>query len=381
MTDRTISADEQLKVHYGPGIWRLEGPDGKPVFEVRGNAVFYHPAFGRWRDLPPGNRMSIEGVESVQVRWDHGWAVGLTLAPNGLWRRIVRWEDSSQISEIDNVARALSDICGCPLLTDDDKPAPVMRVGYTSPEPVVPPASVEPPAFVSLLRPDPLPERMQSPVHTIKDATDVRLPLRMGGGALLERDKSDRLKLTVPAGSRNGTLGTTLLGLIALIVFLAVLWMLRNESLGDNSLIGLVGISGSLVIGGLLGVLLLTRLNQQAEWRFVFDREKQTITLLTPEENKPETLPVSSLHGLRLSGQAVKSRTSLSYQRTLSLMMDSGDRVIFTEVRPTPLPPDPAVMPSLVALRRQADDQAGPSLARAGARMIAWYLDVPLAED
>ncbi len=222
---------------------------------------------------------------------------------------------------------------------------------------------------------------MQSPVHTIKDATDVRLPLRMGGGALLERDKSERLKMTVPAGSRNGTIGTTMLGLIALIVFLAVLWMLRNESLGDNSLIGLVGISGSLVIGGLLGVLLLTRLNQQAEWRFVFDRAKQTITLLTPEENKPETLPVSSLHGLRLSGQAVKSRTSLSYQRTLSLMMDSGDRVIFTEVRPTPLPPDPAVMPSLVALRRQADDQAGPSLARAGARMIAWYLDVPLAED
>jgi len=82
-----------------------------------------------------------------------------------------------------------------------------------------------------------------------------------------------------------------------------------------------------------------------------------------------------------LRGAAVRRRGRLAYQRTVILMLEDGDVPIFVEVRETSLPPDPAVMPSLAALRRQADERAGTSLARAAARVLAWYLNVPLADE
>jgi hypothetical protein len=392
MTIHVIPADEQLTVHYGDGCWRLHGPDDKPVFEVRSRAIYYHPLFGRWRDLPPGNRMSTDGLEGVQVRWDGGWAVGLTFAPNRMWRRLVRWTDTRQISQADEAGRALSDLLGIPLQAEDDALPAVMRVGGSrQTEPELPFAPVEPPAFAPpkpVVMPHTAPPEsapdptMPAPVYTVRDATDVRLPLRLGGGALLVRDEQDRLVLTVPTQTRTASWLTTVLGLVTVGVFVAVLWILSSGSLGENPQLGLAVIGGLLIIVGLIGVLVLARLNRGAVRRVVFDRTESEVVITPGEDDDARTvLPFSALHGVRLHGKAVKQRTVLAYQRQVSLILGNRDLQIITETRPTTLPPDPATMPSLAALRRQADEQAGPSLARAGARVIAWYLGLPLADE
>ncbi len=393
MTEQAFAADEQLFLEYGSGVWRLAGPDGKPVFEAHPRTIYYHPAFGRWRDLPPGDRISLDGVESVRVRWDGGWAIGLTLHPNKLWRRLVRWEDSRLLARVDEAARALSDLTGLPFRSDED-PEPVMRVGFDPPSggisapadgsldaaeyatgPAKEPPPARPPAM-PVVTPAPAPQ-----VYTVDDATDVRLPLRMGGGALLDRDDRDRLLLVVPTGTSTSTLGLTLLGLVALAVFAGVIWILRSGSLGSNPLFGLALAGGVLVAVGVLGVLVLSQINRRLERRVLFDRKAGQITIRPGEADDQDDIPLSDLHGIRLRGEAIRKRSKLAYQRTISLILDAGDLAIFTEIRDTALPPDPAVMPSLAALRRQADEQAGPSLARAGARVMAWYLRLPLADE
>ena len=73
MPARCIQADDQLTVQFEPGSWRLLGPDNTPVFEARPRALYYQPLFGRWRDLPPGDRMSVDAVLDIHVRWQRGW--------------------------------------------------------------------------------------------------------------------------------------------------------------------------------------------------------------------------------------------------------------------------------------------------------------------
>lgn len=382
MPEHIVPADEQLTVQYGPDYWRLHGPDDKPVFEVRGHTLFYHPAFGQWRDLPPGSRMGLDGVESVQVRWDSGWAVGLTLPPNDIWRRLVCWEDSRQLKQADDAAHALSALTGLALQTEDDEPAVI----HLERDPAVvppPPAAIEPPAFAPPRPPvqRKLPPAAAPEVYTVEDATDVRLPLRMGGGARLAYDRDERLELVVPTSSRGSSLLMTLVGISALVALGAVIWLISSGSLGENPLMVLAVAGILLVMVGMIGVVALSRLNQRLERRVIFNRNTGWITLIPGEDAAQDKILLSALHGVRLQGEAVRQRSKLAYQRTICLILDEGDRPIFTETRETTLPPDPAVMPSLAVLRRQADEQAGPSLARAGARVLAWYLRIPLADE
>ncbi len=410
MTIRAVAADEQLTVYYGPGTWRLHGPDGRPVLEVRAGVIYYHPLFGRWRDLPPGDHISAEGLEAVQVHWDGGWAVGITLAPGGPWRRLVRWEDSRMLVTADDVARALADLTGCPLLAEEPEPPAIVRVSpvggqaagvsaaasqpvppslpeaeeadtprpapaATAPEP--PPAPPSPAATATVITPLAAP-----PVYTVDSAADIRLPLRLGGGALLTRDRQDRLQLTMPVQSGRASAVITFLGLLTVAFFAGVIWLLRGGSTGINPVLGLVIAGAALVVVGLLGVALLARLNQQFERRIVFDRTERLITFAPPEAfDGRQRVALASVQGVQLRGAVTRRRGHLAYQRTVILMLENGDVPIFQEVREAPLPPDPAVMPSLAALRRQADEQAGPSLARAAARVLAWYLKVPLADE
>ncbi|NPV67560.1 MAG: hypothetical protein HPY64_10485 [Anaerolineae bacterium] len=421
MTIRAVAADEQLTVYYGPGTWRLHGPDGRPVLEVRAGVIYYHPLFGRWRDLPPGDHISADGLEAVQVHWDGGWAVGITLAPGGPWRRLVRWEDSRMLITADDVARALADLTGCPLLAEEPEPPAIVRVSPVGGQAVTAPAAASRPVSA----PPSLPEEAASPrpspatpvtpapvapvviapemppasssaaatatvitppvappVYTVDSAADIRLPLRLGGGALLTRDRQDRLQLTIPVQSGRASAAITFLGLLTVAFFAGVIWLLRGGSTGINPLLGLVIAGVALTMVGLLGVVLLARLNQQFERRIVFDRAERLITFAPPEAfDGRQRASLASVHGVQLRGAATRRRGHLAYQRTVTLMLENGDVPIFQEIREAPLPPDPAVMPSLAALRRQADEQAGPSLARAAARVLAWYLKVPLADE
>ncbi len=382
MSIHAISADEQLTVHYGPGVWRLHGPDDRPVFEARPHIVYYHPLFGRWRDLPPGDRMSVDGVESVQVRWDGGWAVGVTLAPNGLWRRLVRFPDSRQIARADEIARALSTLIGRPLKSEpvSAEAEPVTRVTFSAPAQEAPPALAEEPPESP---PPPLEEPTAPPIVTVQDAANVRLPLRLGGGAQLDRDEHDRLILSLPAAaSRLSSLVITLVGLVALGVFVGVLLLIRSGLPGVNPLVGLALSGSALLVVGFGGLWLLTQLNPQSARTVVFDRAAGEV-ILPPDDPEDEMrhLPLTGIHGVRVYGEAVREHGKLAYRRTVSLMLMVEDIPLFMETRPTALPADPAVMPSLAVLRRQADELAGPSLARVGARVIAWYLGVPLAGE
>jgi len=400
MTIHAVAADEQLTVFYGPGTWRLHGPDGRPVLEVRAGVIYYHPLFGRWRDLPPGDHISADGLEAVQVRWDGGWSVGVTLAPHGLWRRLVRWEDSRQLITADNVARALSDVAGCPLLAEEAEAPAVVRVSPVSGQAGVPPALPEQPAVApepaTAVSPQPLPVTAASPVsaaailappvtppvYNVESAADIRLPLRLGGGAQLKRDRQERLQLTVPVEARRASAAITFLGLVTLVFFVGVIWLLRRGPAGIDPVVGLVLAGAALVIVGLLGVALLTRLSRQFERRIVFDRAGGMITFSPAEAfGGRQRVSLATVQGVQLRGAAVRRRGRLAYQRTVILMLEDGDVPIFVEVRETSLPPDPAVMPSLAALRRQADERAGTSLARAAARVLAWYLNVPLADE
>lgn len=384
MDEHAVPADERLTVYCAPGMWRLLGPDGKPVFEARPRMIYYHPLFGRWRDLPPGDRMSVDGIESIQVRWDGGWAVGITLAPQGLWRRLVRWEDTRHIARADEAARALSEVTGCPLRTEDDQLPPVRHVQRPAPSPQPLAPAEEPPAPSEAL-PTPSPaDTMAAPplIYTVDDAADVRLPLRLGSGVVLRRDEADRLVLLLSAESRASSLVLTLLGMGVLGVLLAVVLAIRGGSLGGNPLLGLLGF-GALLIGvGLVGIWSLTRVYRSRRESIVFDRDAGEVILPPPAYGKEAVhVPLVAVHGVRISGQPLRTRSALAYRRMVSLMLDSGDEPLFEETRTAPLPPDPAVMPSLAALRRQADEKAGPSLARAGARVIAWYLGVLLVDE
>lgn len=416
MTIRAVAADEQLTVYYGPGTWRLHGPDGRPVLEVRAGVIYYHPLFGRWRDLPPGDHISADGLEAVQVHWDGGWAVGITLAPGGPWRRLVRWEDSRMLVTADDVARALANLTGCPLLAEAPEPPAIVRVRPIGGQTVAAPAATSRPASAppslpeeaaspqfspttpvapAALAPEipptpssaavtatPSPPPVAPPVYTVDSAADIRLPLRLGGGALLTRDRQDRLQLTIPVQSGRASAAITFLGLLTVAFFAGVIWLLRGGSTGINPVLSLVVAGVALVMVGLLGVALLARLNQQFERRIVFDRTERMITFAPPEAfDGRQRVSLAGVHGVQLRGAATRRRGHLAYQRTVILMLENGDVPIFQEVREAPLPPDPAVMPSLAALRRQADEQAGPSLARAAARVLAWYLKVPLADE
>lgn len=402
MTLHAIPADEKLTLQVDPITWQLIGPDDLPVLEVRARTIFYHPLFGQWRDLPPGDRISGQGVESVQVRWDGGWAVGVTLAPGGVWRRLVRWADSREIATADDAARALSQLLGCPLRSEESAAPAIVRVGYAHSrtdllvEPASPPAVApeEEPAFrPSVDAPPPVEElipevKLQTAtppvpvpqVYNVEDASDVRLPLRLGGGAQLRMEHEDRLVLDLPTGARGPSTAIGLLGLLAVLGVAFVVWAVRSGVLPDPVL-GLVMGGGLLIVIGVVGVLLLARLDRQLRRQVIFDRAEGTVTIIPAEANKPvETIPVSALHGVRLRGAVLRKRY-LVYQRSVSLIGDKGDTQVFVETRETQLPPDPAVMPSLPAVRRQADEQAGPSLARAGARVIAWFLRMPLADE
>ena len=384
MTGQAVSADEQLTVHYGPGMWRLHGPDGAPVLEARPHMIYYHPLFGRWRDLPPGDRMSVDGIDSIQVRWDSGWAVGLLLSPHGLWRPLVRWGDTRQIATADEAARALSDLIGRPLRAEGppgEEPArlqerPQAPLPEVTPLAAEPPPPELPPADIPALEPAP------PPVYTVEDGLEVRLPLRLGGGSLLDQDKTARLVLTIAAESRRPSLAITSLGAGAVVIFAAIIWSLSSGLLGGSPLLRLAAAGAALIALGLGGMWLLIRLNRQLERRTIFDRAAGTITLPPgPGGGGGESISLRAVHGVRIFGEAVRTRSTLAYRRTVLLITETGDIALFAEMRPTALPPDPAVMPSLPALRRQADERAGPSLARAGARVIAAYLGVPLADE
>ena len=134
MPARSILADDQLIVQYEPGSWRLLGPDGNPVFEARPRALYYQPLFGRWRDLPPGDRMSVDAVLDIHVRWQRGWVVGMMLGPNALWRPLVRWPDPHDSKQAEEASRALSQIIHRPLRMEDlDLDTPVTRVRLNRP--------------------------------------------------------------------------------------------------------------------------------------------------------------------------------------------------------------------------------------------------------
>ncbi len=395
MSVHAISADEQMTVYFGPGVWRLHGPDGNPVLEARAGLLYYHPLFGRWRDLPPGDRMSVDAVESVQVRWDGGWAVGICLVPHSLWRRLIRWEDSRAITTADEVARGLADLIDRPLRSeggeaDEEDAVSVTRIRLEEPPmPEMPPLELGAPIVeeVTPLVPEPPPvvpvleEALPPAIYNVDDRQDVRLPLRLGGGSSLDRDNAGRLVLTLATESRPPSLAITLLGVAAVAIFVVILLLLQSGVLGSNPVLGLVGIAVGLIVLGVGGLGLLLRLNRQLEQRTVFDLKTAIITLPADDDSPLEQVPLESVHGVRIRGEVVRTRSALAYQRTVALILDTGDVPLISEMRPSPLPPDPAVMPSLSALRRQADEQAGPSLARAGAKVIAAYLRVPLADE
>lgn len=397
--EQPIPADEQLSVAFGPTHWQLLGPDDAPVLEVRAKMIYYHPAFGRWRDLPPGDQMGVDGIESVQVRWDGGWAVGFVMMP-GLFRRLVRWSDSRKLAQADDAARVLSELTGLPLRTEDDDVPVVTRVGRESSslKAAIPPASMEPPRFAPpkptidaepvVTRQRPATRTVAAPVvsvaqvYTVNDASDVRLPLRLGNGAQLRKDDDECLVLTMPIPSRTGAFTIWMVGLLTLVVFIAVIIAVQQQFMGGNPFAGLAIAGGGLVIVGLLGVLILARVSRQMEKRVIFDRYGESITFEPGLDGKKrDVIDMAIVNGIRIRGNAAKNRSKLAYQRTVHVLLDDGDRQVFEEIRETSLPPDPAVMPSLAALRRQADEKAGPSLARAGARVIAWYLQVPLADE
>ncbi len=406
MSDHAISADEQLMLRYSAGLWRLDGPDGKPVLEVRARTLYYHPLFGQWRDLPPGDRFSADGIQSVQVRWEGGWAVGITLAPGGLWRRLVRWADSRAIRQADDAARALSGLLGVPLRADEPETPAVMRVGYARtsvapapdeplPEalreqpatPEAPSAAESPPVAPSsspAFAPAPVAAARvgRSPVYTIDSEPEVRLPLRLGSGAVLVRDGEHRLRLTAPAGKRGASAGVILLGLLGVVLLVGILWAVIRAAFPVEPALGLALGGGLLILAGVAGVILLARIEQRSTDQVVFDRTARKITIRSAaERGKPQVMAFAAVHGVRILGANAVRRRHLAYRRSVALMTEAGDIPLFEEVRETTLPPDPAVMPSLVALRHQADELAGPSLARAGALVVAWFLAVPLADE
>ncbi|MBN2472081.1 MAG: hypothetical protein JXN59_15270 [Anaerolineae bacterium] len=403
MSEHAISADEQLTLRYDPRLWRLDGPDGQPVLEVRAQTLFYHPLFGQWRDLPPGDRISADGIESVQVRWDGGWAVGVTLAPGGLWRRLVRWADTRDIRQADDAARALSALVGVPLRAEGGEQPAVLRVGYARSEPApdqLPeapfPAGLRDPALLAQepapaapFSPSPAPARtagesasMRSPVYTIDTEPEVRLPLRLGNGAVLARDGENRLRLTTPVSKRSASVAVILLGLLVVLLLVGVLWAVIEAAFPVEPVLGVALGGGLLVLVGLVGVILLARLERRTQDQVTFDRAARKITIRSgAEAGKPLEMSFAAVHGVRILGASTARRRHLAYRRSVALIADSGDIPVFEEVRETTLPPDPAVVPSLVALRHQADELAGPSLARAGARVIAWFLAVPLADE
>lgn len=396
MRVHAIAADEQLTVYYGPGLWRLQGPDGNPVFEARGRTVYYHSLFGRWRDLPPGNSMSADGIDSVQVRWDHGWAVGIVLKPHGIWRRLVRWEDSRQKERADEIAQILSVILNRPFQLEvpgagssstsvDRERSGFVRTGteFESPEYEIEEFELGD----QFLTDEPVPAEVvthavESPVYMVEDASDVPLPLRLGGGAILERDESNRLVLTIPQDKQAPVMAMTLLGACLVGIVAITTWILSNGFLQPDVARLLVGISMIFTLMGGAGFWLLWRTSGGLSQMVTFDASVGKVRIQTyGADGQLRRVPIDRVHGIRIRGEAVRTSTVLAYQRSVLMMMDSEDVVLFRELRPSKLPHDPAVMPALADLRRQADAQAGPSLARAGARVLAWYLDVSLADE
>jgi len=219
------------------------------------------------------------------------------------------------------------------------------------------------------------------PVFTVSDVSDVHLPLHLGGGSSITRDKRHRLVLLLARETGVASVGFPALAVIVLAVLLTVLVVLGNGLAGGSTLMQLGAISVGLIGVGIIGILLLPRLNRQAEQRIVFDRLAEEILFPGAGRRREEQISLAAVHGVRITGQAVHQEGVLAYERTVALILDTGDRALFSEIRPTTLPSDPAVMPSLQVLRRQADEQAGPSLARAGARVLAWYLGTPLADE
>ncbi len=419
MQAQAIPADEQLAVTYEPGAWRLYGPDGSPVLEARPRSLFYHPLFGRWRDLPPGDRMSVDAVMAVEMRWERGWVVGLTLNPSGMWRPLVRWQSPRQAAQAEEIARALSQILSRPLrLEDTDLRTPVTRVRRSSdvrdsfpapgeshgfeqygmraaeaavpaeplpvlrpaPERAVPREAVAVTARASMAAAEALMAN-SPPVYLVDDVSDVRLPLRLGGGSSVQRDERSRLVLLLNREAPESSLGLTMLGGSILVVLLTVVVVLGSGVLGQGTLPQIAAISAGLITIGVIGLLLLPRLNRQTERRIIFDRMGGEVTFLARGKGKPLRLPLSAVHGVRISGRAIHQQDGLAYERTVTLILDRSEDPLFTEVRLTELPTDSAMMPSLATVRRQADDLAGPSMARAAARVVAWYLGIPLADE
>jgi hypothetical protein len=408
MPARNIQADDQLIVQFEPGSWRLLGPDGNPVFEARPRVLYYQPLFGRWRDLPPGDRMSVDAVLDIHVRWQRGWVVGLMLGPNALWRPLVRWQSSRDSKQAEEAARALSHIIHRPLRMEDlDLDTPVTRVRVNRPVAATVPPLQEPAPFpvaagyrgeaAAVAAPAPplgrtvtsraslaAAEAIMAPaplVFTVSDVSDVHLPLHLGGGSSITRDSRHRLMLLLADETRVSSVGLPALAVAVLAVFLTVIWVLSNGLAGGSTLVQLGSISIGLIVVGIIGILLLPRLNRQAERRIVFDRLAEEVLFPGGGRRREEQISLAAVHGVRITGRAVHQDGMLAYERTVALILDTGDRALFSEIRPTSLPSDPAVMPSLQVLRRQADEQAGPSLARAGARVLAWYLGKPLADE
>ena len=414
MPARSILADDQLIVQYEPGSWRLLGPDGNPVFEARPRALYYQPMFGRWRDLPPGDRMSVDAVLDIHVRWQRGWVVGMMLGPNALWRPLVRWPDPNDSKQAEEASRALSQIIHRPLRMEDlDLDTPVTRVRLNRPVAAAVPPLREPEPFMApagyrgeaaAAPPNAAPpslapqgqtvttrtslaaaEAIMAPapsLFTVSDVSDVHLPLRLGGGSSITHDsRHRRLVLLLANEAPVASVGFPALAVAVLAVLVTVLLVLGNGLAGGSTLFQLGAISVGLIVVGLVGLLLLPRLNRQTERRIVFDRLAEEVLFPGGGRRREEQISLGMVHGVRIAGRAVHQDGVLAYERTVSLILDTGDRALFSETRPTSLPADPAVMPSLQVLRRQADEQAGPSLARAGGRVLAWYLGKPLADE
>jgi hypothetical protein len=307
---QAIPADEQLAVSYEPGAWRLFGPDGSPVFEARPRSLFYHPLFGRWRDLPPGDRVSVDAVLAVEMRWERGWVIGLTLKPDGMWRSLVRWPSPRQAAQAEEIARALSQIISRPLrLEDTDLRTPVTRVRRSSgpldsypmpgesngfeqygmraaevaasgePAPLIRPAperrTADSAAAITTRTSIAAAEALMNnapPVYLVDDVSDVRLPLRLGGGSSVQRDERSRLVLLLNREAPESSLGLPMLAGSIVVVLLTVVIVLGSGILGQGTLPQIAAISAGLITIGAIGLLLLPRLNRQTERRIIFDR-------------------------------------------------------------------------------------------------------------